>query len=97
MPGVESTTVWIRARKVAEVNYYQSSTQNRKYFDVAPLLKMTTGLDMKDIASLVSRKEELEEMRNDMMLRGIDREKSNFGTKVGMPFPIILIIPARGS
>lgn len=49
-----------------------------RHFDVESLLKMTTGLDLGHVSSLVRRKEEEEEMEG-KLLREIDERRSGVG------------------
>lgn len=56
MPGDKNRDDWFRAEKI--VSFHDTPPQGYAagHVDVEYLLKMTTGLDMEDIASLVKKK-----------------------------------------
>lgn len=95
MPGQETLNEWFHARRIAEdhIHSRRGSDAKRKaedhihsrlggdhrHFNVEPLLKMTSGLDMEIISSRVKRKtlqeqEEEDALQEEVSLR-IDFQK----------------------
>ena len=62
MPGEERNKDWNKAREVAIARNYTHNSGDSKQFNVGPLLKLTTGMDMDQLALRVKLKAEADRL-----------------------------------
>lgn len=64
-PGEERGKDWRKARDIARARNYAQNNPDSEHFNVAPLLKMTAGLDLADLSLRIKRKAEANHAKED--------------------------------
>lgn len=64
MPGEERSEDWSKAREIAMAHNYTQSSTGSIHFNVGPLLKMTTGMDVEQLALRIKFKAEADKLKD---------------------------------
>ncbi|CAM9162025.1 unnamed protein product, partial [Ascophyllum nodosum] len=63
VPGEERSDDWQKAREIAKARNYKQNNTDSDQFNVGTLLKMTTGMDLEQLALYVKMKTEADRLK----------------------------------